>query len=239
MLNNRQNGRRRGRGRGPNPGGPRGNESRIDSRARGNAPQLLEKYKNMARDAQLSGDRVMTEYYLQFADHYFRIVAESRARFEEQQQRRPRDDWREEGYEGEDGDDQPRGSEDGGDEDVDDAQAQPRNGNRQRGDRNERSDRNERNDRNDSRRRDSRREARPRDQRDEGSDDAGYAPVPEGVADGVEAVETGSGIDVAVLPPALGVTADPIPDLDDEPAPTPRKRGRPRKVVAEEASAES
>jgi len=94
LINNRQNGRRRGRGgsqvRGPG-GADRGN--RIDNRARGNAAQLHEKYKNLARDAQTQGDRVMTEYYLQFADHYFRVLSESRARFEEQnQQRRPRSD---------------------------------------------------------------------------------------------------------------------------------------------------
>ena len=101
LLNNRQANRRRGRGRGPqNTGGRNDNASRIDSRARGNAPQMLEKYKNMARDAQMQGDRVMTEYYLQFADHYFRIVAESRARFEEQ--RRQRDDWNGEEEEGSD-----------------------------------------------------------------------------------------------------------------------------------------
>src|SRR6185503_1806862 len=48
----------------------------------------------MARDAQLAGDRVQTEYYLQFADHYFRVLSESRARFEDQHQqsRRPRDE---------------------------------------------------------------------------------------------------------------------------------------------------
>ena len=46
----------------------------------------------MARDAQLAGDRVQTEYYLQFADHYFRVLSESRARFEEQNPRRQRDD---------------------------------------------------------------------------------------------------------------------------------------------------
>ncbi len=108
MLNNRQpNNRRRGRGRGPqgnngNGNGQRGNESRIDSRSRGNAPQLHEKYKNLAREAQMQGDRVMTEYYLQFSDHYFRIISESRARFEET--RRPRDDWQgEDGMEGESG----------------------------------------------------------------------------------------------------------------------------------------
>ena len=93
-MNNRQNGRRRGRGgqqmRNGQPGAPdRGN--RIDNRARGNAAQLLEKYKNLARDAQTQGDRVNTEYYLQFADHYFRVLSESRSRFDEQ---RPRTDYR-------------------------------------------------------------------------------------------------------------------------------------------------
>ncbi|MFL6722091.1 MAG: DUF4167 domain-containing protein [Sphingomonas sp.] len=93
MINNRQGGRRRGRGgqRGQNLGGGQpGN--RQDTRQRGNAAQLLEKYKSMARDAQLAGDRVQTEYYLQFADHYFRVLGENRARFEDQNPRRSRDD---------------------------------------------------------------------------------------------------------------------------------------------------
>ena len=98
-MNNRQanNGRRRGRGGQRQQGGGnpnQGNGNRIDNRARGNAAQLLEKYKNLARDAQMAGDRVNTEYYLQFADHYFRVLAESRSRFEEQdRQRRNRDDF--------------------------------------------------------------------------------------------------------------------------------------------------
>ena len=91
MINNRQGGRRRGRGgqRGQNLGGQPGN--RQDNRQRGNAAQLLEKYKSMARDAQLAGDRVQTEYFLQFADHYFRVLGESRARFEDQRPRRDHD----------------------------------------------------------------------------------------------------------------------------------------------------
>jgi hypothetical protein len=88
LINNRQGGRRRGRGgqRGQNLGGQPGN--RQDNRQRGNAAQLHEKYKNMARDAQLAGDRVQTEYYLQFADHYFRVLSENRARFEDQRRNR-------------------------------------------------------------------------------------------------------------------------------------------------------
>lgn len=87
-MNNRNSGRRRGRGgrtnvnRGPNDG------NRIDARARGNASQLLEKYKGLARDAHQQGDRVMNEYYLQFADHYFRILAEANQRKEDQQRER-------------------------------------------------------------------------------------------------------------------------------------------------------
>lgn len=89
MINNRQGGRRRGRG-GQSPrnvGGQPGN-NRQDTRQRGNATQLLEKYKNMARDAQLGGDRVQSEYYLQYAEHYFRMLGESRSRFDEQRPQR-------------------------------------------------------------------------------------------------------------------------------------------------------
>ena len=90
MNQNRNNNRRRGRGnnnRGGQGGG--GNQNRIDSRARGNAPQMLEKYRKLAHDASLNGDRVQTEYYLQFADHYFRVVADSRTQRDDQRPREP------------------------------------------------------------------------------------------------------------------------------------------------------
>ena len=102
LINNRQGGRRRGRG-GQRPQGMPSNAggNRQDNRQRGNAAQLLEKYKSLARDAQLAGDRVQTEYYLQYADHYFRVLEDNRSRFEEQQaQRRPRRDDEDEGIEG-------------------------------------------------------------------------------------------------------------------------------------------
>ena len=89
MNNNRGNNRRRGRGNNRQQGGQQIN--RIDSRARGNAPQLLEKYRKLAHDAHLNGDRVTEEYYLQFADHYFRVIADQRQRQEESRQPR-RDD---------------------------------------------------------------------------------------------------------------------------------------------------
>lgn len=89
LNNNRGSNRRRGRGNNRQQGGNQAN--RIDSRARGNAPQLLEKYKKLAHDASLNGDRVQAEYYLQFADHYFRVIADTRALKDEQRSRQQGD----------------------------------------------------------------------------------------------------------------------------------------------------
>lgn len=91
-INRNNNNRRRGRGnrnQGGGGGGSGGNQAnRIDSRARGNAPQMLDKFKKLAQDAQHNGDRVQAEYYLQFADHYFRVIADNRFRQDEQRGRR-------------------------------------------------------------------------------------------------------------------------------------------------------
>lgn len=111
MINQRQQGRRRGRGGQRPQGGGGGNRNqdngnRIDNRSRGNAAQLLEKYKTLARDAQQAGDRVLTEYYLQFADHYFRVLADTRARYEENNPRRDDRDGdapQQQGFEGDEG----------------------------------------------------------------------------------------------------------------------------------------
>jgi Domain of unknown function (DUF4167) len=45
-----------------------------DVKVRGNAAHVAEKYLQLARDAQSSGDSVMAENYLQHAEHYNRIV---------------------------------------------------------------------------------------------------------------------------------------------------------------------
>ena len=46
---------------------------------RGSASHVYEKYLQLARDANSSGDRVMAENYLQHAEHYFRIMAAQQA----------------------------------------------------------------------------------------------------------------------------------------------------------------
>ena len=40
-----------------------------------NAEKLIEKYNNLAKEALLSGDRILSENYFQHADHFSRIVA--------------------------------------------------------------------------------------------------------------------------------------------------------------------
>lgn len=43
-------------------------------KVRGPAPLIYERYLQLARDAASSGDRVLSENYLQHADHYFRLA---------------------------------------------------------------------------------------------------------------------------------------------------------------------
>ncbi len=46
---------------------------------RGSASHVYEKYLQLARDSNSSGDRVTAENYLQHAEHYFRIMAAQQA----------------------------------------------------------------------------------------------------------------------------------------------------------------
>ena len=41
-----------------------------------NAPKLLEKYNDMAREALSTGDKILSENYFQHADHFQRIINE-------------------------------------------------------------------------------------------------------------------------------------------------------------------
>jgi hypothetical protein len=259
LMNNRQAGRRRGRGGQRSGGNPaQGNGNRIDNRARGNAAQLLEKYKNLARDAQMSGDRVNTEYYLQFADHYFRVLNENRSRFEEQQgqgqgQRRQQNDF--------------DGDEDEGYEDEGETRAEfVRADEGQRFDPREMSGQRDERPRRD---RDERRERQPNGNQANGQANGnqanGYAQSAEPVAEPIEAgapepieaaaptpapeegqrrrrgrprreaapveaeAEAPAVFDAAVLPPSLG------PVASDEPAEKPRRRRRTPAAAASEA----
>ena len=80
--------RQQGQGSSVNPGTTRSYQSlrnqNIDSsgpdvRIRGTIYQIFEKYAALARDATLSGDRVLAENLLQHGEHYMRLINELNA----------------------------------------------------------------------------------------------------------------------------------------------------------------
>ena len=46
-----------------------------DVKIRGNPAHIAEKYIQLARDAQASGDPISAENYYQHAEHYYRLIA--------------------------------------------------------------------------------------------------------------------------------------------------------------------
>lgn len=64
-----------------------------DIKIRGTAAHVAEKYLQLARDSQSSGDPVAAENYYQHAEHYFRLIAAAQEQFRQsqpQQQQQPR-----------------------------------------------------------------------------------------------------------------------------------------------------
>ena len=55
-----------------------------DVKIRGTANHVAEKYLQLARDAQSSGDPVSAENYFQHAEHYFRLIAAANEQFRQQ-----------------------------------------------------------------------------------------------------------------------------------------------------------
>jgi hypothetical protein len=75
-MRNGQNKRMRGRNRKSHNPLTRVYESNgPDIKIRGTASHVAEKYVQLARDAQSSGDPVAAENYYQHAEHYFRLIA--------------------------------------------------------------------------------------------------------------------------------------------------------------------
>ncbi len=65
-----------------------------EGKVRGTPQQIIDKYNQLARDAQLSGDRVAVENFQQHSEHYLRLLAEATREQEakrEQQERENRE----------------------------------------------------------------------------------------------------------------------------------------------------
>lgn len=114
--------RQRGRGRKPGGGGGQYNHGHggggggqhnspnrsletngPDVKFRGTAAHIHERYLQLARDAASSGDRVLSENYMQHADHYFRLVRSMQPATPPPQQQQHNDRFTNEGeFEGDD-----------------------------------------------------------------------------------------------------------------------------------------
>ncbi|MGA2124620.1 MAG: DUF4167 domain-containing protein [Xanthobacteraceae bacterium] len=85
-MRNGQNKRMRGRNRkGQNPLTRIYESNGPDVKIRGTASHVAEKYVQLARDAQASGDPVAAENYFQHAEHYFRLIATAQEQFRQTQ----------------------------------------------------------------------------------------------------------------------------------------------------------
>ena len=99
--NNYSNNRHRHSNQGPsnpNNNGQRRHVNRVnqvfesngpEGRIRGTAAQIVEKYLTMSRDVGMSGDRVLSQNYLQHAEHYQRLlneITEENAIFEKERE---------------------------------------------------------------------------------------------------------------------------------------------------------
>ena len=169
--------------KGPNPLTKSYESNGPDVKIRGTAQHIAEKYSQLARDSQASGDPVAAENYFQHAEHYFRIIAAAQEQLREQYgyQQRFDDEGDDEGFaggersgfgNGEDSDpaSQPQPYEMRADGErpsrFDRNERQDRGDRPERGDRSDRADRPERNDRPERGDRQDRGDRRERFQRD-------------------------------------------------------------------------
>lgn len=193
-----------------------------EGKVRGTPQQIIEKYQMLARDAQLSNDRVSAENFLQHAEHYTRMLAEAMKEMAAEQEARQQQYQQNGGQQNGNG---------GGQH------------NQPRGDRPERQDRGDRPDRSDrGERRDFTRDFRA--ERDPGSeeqpliadvidlgsdDDTGLIETPESAAQMRSAAEPAAAEDPAPQAPAPEALA---PEARSEDRPARRPRG-PRKPKGE------
>jgi hypothetical protein len=83
-MRNGQNKRMRGRNnhrKSHNPMARVFESNGPDVKIRGNPSHIAEKYIQLARDAQASGDPIAAENYYQHAEHYFRVIASAQEQF--------------------------------------------------------------------------------------------------------------------------------------------------------------
>jgi hypothetical protein len=147
-----------------------------ESKVRGTPQQIIDKYLTLARDAQLSNDRVAAENFLQHAEHYARMLGEAQRELDSQRQSQGG---------GQDGDERGQNGNQSGNSGQNGNQNGGQNGDRSEDRREDRRD-DRREDRRDTRRDDRRDDRRPRPSDEAGDvidlgaeNDAGLVETPE------------------------------------------------------------
>lgn len=62
-----------------------------EGKVRGTPQQIIEKYNQLARDAQLANDRVAAENFQQHAEHYLRLLSEAQREMDARREQQERD----------------------------------------------------------------------------------------------------------------------------------------------------
>lgn len=61
-----------------------------EGKVRGTPQQIIDKYNQLARDAQLANDRVATENFQQHAEHYLRLLSQAQREIDERREEQER-----------------------------------------------------------------------------------------------------------------------------------------------------
>ncbi|MBL9074562.1 DUF4167 domain-containing protein [Tabrizicola sp.] len=178
-----------------------------EGKVRGTPQQIIEKYQMLARDAQLSNDRVAAENFLQHAEHYTRMLAEATREMAAEQEARQQQYQQNGGQQGQGGQ---NGGQNGG------QQGQPRGDRPEGQERRDRDNRDSRDNRNDRQERGERRQDFNRDYREERSFPAEEQPMASDV------IELDAGDDTGLI---------------ETPESAPRARPEPEPAVATEEAA--
>ncbi len=171
-----------------------------EGKVRGTPQQIIEKYQMLARDAQLSNDRVAAENFLQHAEHYTRMLAEATREMAAEQEARQQQYQQNGGQQGQGGQ---NGGQNGG------QQGQPRNDRPEGQDRRERDNRDNRGERDnrDRQERGERRQDFNRDYREERSFAAEEQPT------ATDVIELDAGDDTGLIEtPESAPRARPAPE---------------------------
>ena len=96
-----------------------------EGKVRGTPQQIIDKYNQLARDAQLSNDRVAAENFQQHAEHYLRMLSEAQREIDARREQQERENRERQAQRDRDRAERDSGKDNGPSSDNDDQPVQP------------------------------------------------------------------------------------------------------------------